>query len=172
MKSRFSKVKLLVLMAMSAVGIVASSAVLVIFYTLNQSLPGCPTGTFWIFHLDCGAVLTSKYSVFFGVPLELLALGYFIVNLALVYLIAFGTERIYRISMSTLFAWRFIGIIIVPYLLFIELFVIRAICVYCTVMHVAIIADFIIISYLLFFGRTEPELTDSSSPEGETPSFN
>ncbi|HEY6282345.1 MAG TPA: hypothetical protein VIW22_00285, partial [Nitrososphaerales archaeon] len=36
---------------------------------------------------------------------------------------------------------------------FVELFLIRAICVYCTIMHVAILVDFVVISYLLFFGR-------------------
>lgn len=45
------------------------------------------------------------------------------------------------------------GIIIVPYLVFVELFLVRAICIYCTMMHVAIVADFIIISYLLFYKK-------------------
>jgi hypothetical protein len=40
---------------------------------------------------------------------------------------------------------------IVPYLVFIELFILHALCIYCTMMHVAIVADFIIISYLLFY---------------------
>lgn len=159
MKLRITKLKLLLLMIMSAVGVIASTTVLVVFYTLNESLPICPTGTISIFgygiHLDCGAVLTSRYSVFFGVPLEILALGYFIVNLALVYMIAFGSDRLSRTSLRVLFGWRFIGIVIVPYLVFIEVIVIKAICVYCTIMHVAIIADFIIISYLLFLRHSD-----------------
>jgi Predicted membrane protein len=45
--------------------------------------------------------------------------------------------------------WRFIGIAIVPYLIYIELAIVRAICVYCTIMHSAIIIDFILITVLL-----------------------
>lgn len=150
---RISWLKLLLLMAMSAFGLWASSMVVVVYYTLKQALPFCPLQRGPGIALDCYAVLSSAYSQIFGVPLELLAVGYFIVNLILVYLIAFGSERIFRGSLKTLFGWRFLGLIIVPYLIFVELFLVRAICIYCTMMHVAIIADFIIISYLLFYKK-------------------
>ncbi|MDG7011196.1 MAG: vitamin K epoxide reductase family protein [Nitrososphaerota archaeon] len=150
---RISKLKFVLLIAMSLFGLWASGTVLVIFYTLNQQLPLCPTGTFLGIHFDCGAVLDSPYSRILGMPLELLAMGYFLVNLGLVYLVAFGSERVSDATMDVLFGWRFIGIILVPYLMFVEFFVIHAICVYCTMMHIAIIADFIVISYLLFFGK-------------------
>ena len=150
---RVSKFKLVALIAMSVFGLWASASVLVIFYTLNQQLPICPSGTFFGLHFDCSAVLTSPYSVAFGVPLEILALAYFAVNIGMVYLIAFGSERASRVTMQALFGWRFIGVALVPYLVFVELFLIRAICVYCTIMHVAILVDFVVISYLLFFGR-------------------
>jgi uncharacterized membrane protein len=150
---RVSKFKLVALVAMSVFGLWASSSVLVIFYTLGQQLPICPSGTFFGIHFDCSAVLTSPYSVAFGVPLEVLALAYFVVNLGMVYLIAFGSDRVSRASLQALFGWRFIGVAIVPYLVFVELFLIHAICVYCTIMHVAILVDFVVISYLLFFGR-------------------
>jgi uncharacterized membrane protein len=150
---RISKLKLIVLVAMSAFGLWASGTVLVVFYTLNQQLPLCPTETIFGVHFDCGAVLSSPYSEVFGFPLELLAMGYFLVNLGLVCFVAFGSDRVSEATFEILFGWRFIGIIIVPYLMFVEFFVIRAICVYCTMMHIAIIADFIVISYLLFFGK-------------------
>ena len=154
MKLRISKLKLLILIVMSIIGLAASVVVIITFYTLNTLPPLC--GSFFglqsIFgiRLDCGAVLGSKYSDIFGFPLEFFALGYFVVNLALVYLIAFGSDRISRGSLRTLFGWRFIGLVLVPYLVFIEVVLIKAICVYCTIKHVAIIADFVIISYLLF----------------------
>ncbi len=150
---RVSNLKLLVLVAMSAFGLWASSSVLVIFYTLNQQLPLCPSGTFWGIRLDCGTVLTSPYSQAFGVPLEILALVYFVFNLGLVGIIALGSERASKIALKVLFGWRFIGVAVVPYLVFVELFILHAICVYCTIMHAAILADFIVISYVLFFGR-------------------
>ncbi|MDG7029149.1 MAG: VKOR family protein, partial [Nitrososphaerota archaeon] len=78
------------------------------------------TGTFFGLHLDCGAVLSSGYSRIFGVPLELLAMAYFMVNLGMVYLIAFGSERVSDLMLEVLFGWRFVGLIIVPYLVFVE----------------------------------------------------
>ena len=148
---RISPVKLLLLVAMSVFGLWASTMVMVVYYSLRQPLPYCPlrppsSGI----EFNCEAVLDSKYSQFFGIPLELFAVAYFVINLLLVYFIAFGKDRLFRISLDILFGWRFLGIAIVPYLVYVELFLIKAICTYCTMMHVAIIADFIIISYLLF----------------------
>jgi uncharacterized membrane protein len=148
---RITRFKLLLLVAMSIFGLIASTMVVVIFYYLKESLPFCPTSTGSGIVLNCGIVLGSSYSEVFGIPLELLAVVYFIVNLALVYIIAFGPQRPFEVSLDFLFVWRFIGILIVPYLVFVELFILKAICVYCTIMHVAIVADFIIISYFLFF---------------------
>jgi uncharacterized membrane protein len=133
--------------------------VVIVYYTLQQTLPFCPLQRGPGIALNCYAVLSSSYSEFFGVPLELLAVGYFFLNLLLVYFIAFGNDCLSRTSLKVLFGWRFIGIAIVPYLVFVELILVRAICIYCTVMHVAIIADFIVISYLLFYKKlsfTEP----------------
>jgi len=154
---RISKLKLFILLVMSAIGIWASATVLIIFYTLKQQLPFCPTGTYNVFgyyiHLDCGAVLSSSYSVVFGIPLELAALVYFLVNVAMVFVIAFASDRAAKLTVNLLFVWRFLGVALVPYLIFVELFLIHAICVYCTIMHAAILIDFAVISYLLFFGK-------------------
>jgi uncharacterized membrane protein len=138
---------------MSAFGLWASSMVVVVYYTLKQSLPFCPLQQGAGIVVNCNAVLDSRYSMVFGIPLELFAVAYFVINIVLVCLIAFGSHRLFRTSLNVLFGWRFLGIAIVPYLVFVELFLVRAICVYCTVMHVAIIADFLIISYLLFYRR-------------------
>jgi len=150
---RISKAKLIILVVMSAIGLWASGTVLVIFYTLHESLPICPTGTYYGIHLDCGEVLSSPYSQVFGVPLELLALFYFAMNLGMVYLIAFGSDRVSNLTLQALFGWRFIGVAIVPYLVFVEFFLLHAVCVYCTIMHVAILLDFAVVSYFLFFGK-------------------
>ena len=152
---RVGWLKFLLLMAMSVFGLWASSEVLVVYYTLNQALPFCPLQRGPGIAIDCYAVLSSRYSEVFGIPLELLAVGYFIINLLLVYIIAFGSDRLATISLKTLFGWRFIGILIVPYLVFVELFLVRAICIYCTTMHLAIVADFIIISYVLFYKKAK-----------------
>jgi uncharacterized membrane protein len=132
---------------MSLFGLGAALEVFFTYYLLGQSLPWCQPGGF----LDCARVLGSTYSQIFGIPLELFAAAYFIINLGLVYLIAFGSDRVFQRAINAIFIWRFLGLMIVPYLVFIELFILHALCIYCTMMHVAIVADFIIISYLLFY---------------------
>jgi len=164
MARRISWLKLAVLMAMSIFGLWASSEVLIVYYTLKQALPFCPLQRSPGIAIDCYAVLSSRYSQVFGIPLELLAVWYFIVNLLLIYFYAFGSDAFSGLSLKILFGWRFIGIIIVPYLVFVELFLVKAICIYCTTMHIAIITDFIIISYLLFYKRR----TQTQASETET----
>ena len=144
---RITRLKLFVLVVMSLFGLAAALEVFATYYYLKQTPPGCTPGGF----LDCDKVLGSSYSQVFGIPLELFAAAYFVVNLLLVYLIAFGSEGVFRRAISVLFAWRFLGLLLVPYLVIIELFVLHALCIYCTTMHVAIVADFIIITYLLYY---------------------
>lgn len=154
---------------MSIFGLWASTMVLVVYYSLGQPPPWCTLpqpGSSGI-RIDCGAVLSSPYSTIFGVPLELLAVFYFIVNLGLIYLISFGPDRTFNASFKSLFVWRFTGLIMVPYLLFVELGILSAICLYCTMMHIAIVVDFGIISYLLFYkkgiGQTYGESADADT---------
>jgi len=157
-------------MAMSLFGLWASLEVVVVYDYMRQALPLCPQGQSSWFGLavNCDAVLGSHYNQVFGIPLDLFAVAYFIINLGLVYLVAFGSESVFRRALTILFGWRFLGLIIVPYLVSIEVFVIDAICVYCTMMHVAIVLDFIIISYFLFYKKnslyasTEPALSSAS----------
>lgn len=168
LRMRISWPKLLLLVTMSAFGLWASTMVLTIYYTLRQALPACPLQQGPGIVLNCETVLGSSYSQVFGIPLELFAVAYFIINLLLVYLIVAGSDRLSRISLNILYGWRFLGIAIVPYLIFVELFLVKAICVYCTIMHVAIIADFVIISYFLFYKKTItwPAITHGSTTSG------
>jgi uncharacterized membrane protein len=148
---------------MSAFGLWASSMVLVIYQELHQQLPGCSANSN-IFRIDCNAVLSSPYSQIFGIPLEVFAVIYFIANLSLILLVSFGSDRVYSVALKLLFGWRFLGLIIVPYLLTVELLIIKAICLYCTVMHISIIADFVIISYLLFYKHSLSPIEDEVAP--------
>ena len=150
---RISKLKLLLLLAMSIFGLWSSSMVVIVYYELKQALPICPSQTGPGIVLNCNAVLGSQYSQAFGIPLEFFAVAYFVINIVLVCPIAFGSDTMFRRSLKVLFGWRFLGLIIVPYLVSIELFVIKAICVYCTFMHIAIVADFMIITYFLYYKR-------------------
>jgi len=163
---RVTRLKLLLLVVMSLFGLWASGMVLVVYYYLKQALPFCPQSTGPGIVLNCDTVLGSSYSQIFGIPLELFAVVYFVVNIFLVFLIAFGRQSIFEKALDVLFVWRFIGILIVPYLVFVELFLLKAICVYCTIMHVSIVVDFIIISYLLFYkGGSLYDTLDQEAPD-------
>jgi uncharacterized membrane protein len=149
---------------MSGFGLWASSMVLIIYQELHQQLPACSANSTF-FRIDCNAVLSSPYSQIFGIPLEVFAIVYFIANLGLILLVSFGNEWIYPKALKILFGWRFLGLIIVPYLLTVELLIIKAICLYCTVMHVSILVDFVIISYLLFYkGDLQPDQQEELNP--------
>ncbi|MDA4124557.1 MAG: vitamin K epoxide reductase family protein [Thaumarchaeota archaeon] len=164
---RISRLKLLLLVAMSAFGLWAASEVLIVYYYLHQALPLCTSQPGGWFVFDCNVVLGSSYSQIFGIPLELFAVIYFIVNILLVFTIAFASARSAERSLDILFVWRFLGVLIVPYLVFVELFLLKAICIYCTMMHVAIVLDFIVISYLLYYSKNS--LFENPSSVGAGP---
>jgi uncharacterized membrane protein len=149
---RISRLKFVALIVMSIVGITASSMVFYIYDTLHQQLPYCVSSqTIFGVKIDCNTVLSSSYNNVFGINLDLLAITYFLVNMGLVFAVSFGGDKLFRRAFRTLFAWRFLGLIIVPYLITIEFVVLKAICVYCTVMHISILIDFVIVTYLLYW---------------------
>ena len=146
-----SKARFAVLIVMSIVGMASSFMVLYTWYLLRRPLPICTAPASLVpssgITINCAAVLSSPYSEVEGVPLDALAAAWFIVNAALVtwYSVSSRASSILKAIMG----WRFIGIAIVPYLIYIELAVVRAICLYCTIMHAAIIVDFILVTVLL-----------------------
>ncbi len=81
----------------------------------------------------------------------MLAAIWFIVNIILVLTYDLGPENLAVLAINALFYWRFIGIVVVPYLIFVETYLLHALCIYCTVMHIMIIIDFAVIT--IFFIR-------------------
>jgi uncharacterized membrane protein len=161
---RVSPLKLLILVVMSIVGLIASSIVLYLYNTLHQQLPACTSNqTFWGIKINCNDVLGSSYNSIYGFNLDILAVAYFIVNLALILLVAFGSNWLYERAFKALFAWRFVGLAIVPYLMTVEFVILRTVCIYCTIMHVSILVDFIIITYFVFYKRNVRTFLTSSS---------
>ena len=159
---RISRLKFLVLIVMSLVGIAASSFVFYIYDTLHQQLPMCGSSQkIFGIAINCNIVLGSKYNTVLGVNLDLLAIGYFFVNLGLVFAIAFGSTSLFGKAFKVLFVWRFLGLIIVPYLMTIEFAILKTICIYCTIMHGCILIDFAIVTYFLFY-------KDITHPEGDS----
>jgi uncharacterized membrane protein len=103
--------------------------------------------------IDCAKVTTSPESVFLGVPVALLGLVW---SAAMV---AVCSPRAWRSSVPWLAGARIAlasaGILFVLWLIYAELFVIHAICLWCTVIHILAFALFAI---TVIFGivRDEP----------------
>jgi uncharacterized membrane protein len=152
-----SKKVFFLLILMSIIGLISAITVLYEFQILNTLPPFCTlneNANFAGAQINCAIVLRSSYSNFvigpFKFPLELLAAIWFIINICMVCVISFGSVVNVKKVLKLLFGWRFFGILIVPYLIYLEFFVVHSICIYCTIMHAAIIIDFIIVSYFLF----------------------
>jgi uncharacterized membrane protein len=164
---RISRAKFAVLLVMSVIGAAASGFVFYLYELLHKPLPVCtssqPLVIFGIaIHIDCNVVLSSPYNNAFGINLDLLAIVYFAVSIGLVCVYAFSNIGVAERALKLLFGWRFVGLLIVPYLMTVEFVILKTICVYCTIMHVAILADFAIVTYFLFWQDEEPTLPPSS----------
>lgn len=148
MMGRLTGTWLVLMLAFSLIGLFASSIVIYTYYYLRKLPPLCTSfkSPFPGITIDCERVLSSRYSDINGVPLDLLAAIWFIINIILVITYDLGQSSIATLSINVLFYWRFLGIAMVPYLIFVETYLLHALCIYCTVMHVMIIIDFAIIT--------------------------
>ena len=79
----------------------------------------------------CSAILTSPYSRIFGIPLALVGFIWFLVVVLLAALVARDSKWL-----KFLLVWSIIGLIGVIGLAYTELFLIGAICPFCTSAHV------------------------------------
>jgi uncharacterized membrane protein len=161
---RISWPKFLILIVMSIIGIIASSIVFALYELLHTDLPICKSANLFLgIRVDCDAVLSSPYNNVAGFNLDILAIVYFIVSLGLVCVVAFGSAGLYTKAFKALFAWRFIGLLIVPYLMIIEFVILKTVCIYCTIMHVAILVDFGIVTYFFFYKKDVKTFLTSST---------
>jgi uncharacterized membrane protein len=92
--------------------------------------------------INCAKVTTSSYSRQFGIPLAVLGLIFFTVTLAFQNPWAWrSTNKWIR---STRLGLAAAGAVTALWLIWVELFKLDAICMYCTVVHVLAIAIFIV----------------------------
>lgn len=109
-------------------------------FTTSTTL-ACPeTGV-----INCQRVTTSPQSTVLGVPLALLGIGFFAAMLALCLPAAWKSPSpIIRRARLVLAAS---GVLFVLYLVYVELFVVNAICLWCTAIHVLAVALFAVIVF-------------------------
>jgi uncharacterized membrane protein len=116
---------------MAAVALSLAGAGISIYLTLLHYAgitPACPASG----PVDCEAVLTSSYSVIAGTTIPTSAAG----------IVWFGASALlwgWRVGRLHL-VWSAIGLATALYLVFVELVVIRVICLWCTAAHVLVLA--------------------------------
>jgi uncharacterized membrane protein len=92
---------------------------------------------------NCEKVTTSPQSEVFGIPVAILGLFYFVPMIALCSPMAWrSTDR--RIHLARL-ALSIVGVGMILYLIIAELFIIKAICLWCSSVHIVTFILFVII---------------------------
>jgi uncharacterized membrane protein len=116
-------------LVLTVCGLAAAAYLSYEHFTASTTL-ACPdTG-----RVSCAKVTSSSYATFLGVPVALLGLVFFLVLLPLVLPSAWRAAGV-AVHRARL-AWVVIGMVSVLYLVWAELFQVRAICLWCTGVHV------------------------------------
>lgn len=103
-------------------------------YFAEQVPLACSTGGF----VDCEQVTTSAESMLGPLPVAVLGVIWFGILLALV----FG-RRLNARLVSLQMAWAVLGLLSIFYLVYAELFLIGALCLWCTVVHALVVVLFL-----------------------------
>ncbi|MFA4922839.1 MAG: vitamin K epoxide reductase family protein, partial [Ignavibacteriaceae bacterium] len=127
-----------ILLLLTVLGIIDS--VYLTYEHYFNIIPPCTINHFLPILSDCGKVLRSSYSVMFGIPLAVA--GVFQYSLLLIAIIALIIFRKKIFSYWILFQST-IGAIFSLYFMYIQLVILKSICIYCTLSAV--------ISFLIFF---------------------
>jgi uncharacterized membrane protein len=108
-------------------------------YTAPGTL-ACPANS----TIDCARVTTSPQSTFLGIPVAVLGVAFFVAAIALCLPALWRSTdpRVWRARLGL----AVLGMVFVVYLIFVELFVVNAVCLWCTVVHVVTFALFAVIA--------------------------
>jgi uncharacterized membrane protein len=113
------------------IGLAASTYLTVVHYAQGQVPLACATSGL----VNCEQVTTSAESMIGPIPVAVLGVAWFVVFLGLLLPPAASRVRL---------AWTAAGVASVFYFVYAELFLIGAICSWCTVVHVVVIGLFLI----------------------------
>ena len=128
-----------VLVATALIGLAAAIASV---YELRYGTGACSFGVF-----DCGTVYRIPQASTPIGHLSELALAYFTIVAGVTAVAALGLLG-YRLCSRLLLVLYCVGALTIPYLVYLEVVVAGALCIYCTVMHLAILAG-LLASYKL-----------------------
>lgn len=124
--------------ALAIAGTAVAAYLTYVHYTSSAILACAGSGA-----VDCERVTTSAQSILVGVPVAVLGLAWFVPTTALVSPAAWRSRRpwVRWARIATIVA----GMVMVLWLVYAELFLIRAICLWCTVVHVIVFALFVLV---------------------------
>lgn len=105
----------------------------------NNVIPPCTTG-------GCETVLTSSYSVIYGIPVSLLGSIYYFI-IALMMFVYFDTKKLIFLKIPVVMS--VLGLIASIYFISIMTFVLKAFCQYCALSALSSISIFGISAYLV-----------------------
>jgi len=125
------------------------------YLTINHFRSTIPACT--IVH-GCGEVAQSKYSIFFGIPVALLGMIFYIF---LIFLLVGYIDTKKRILVGLVSLATFFGFLFSIYLFLLQLLVIKAFCIYCIISGINSTILFSFSIYLQF--KKRPELKNSGS---------
>jgi uncharacterized membrane protein len=124
-------------LSLSVLGLAISGYLTATHYFAEQVPLACSTGGV----VDCEQVTSSAESYLGPVPVAVLGLVWFGVFLLLV--LARGRQASTQLLMAQM-AWAAAGLLMVFYLVYAELFLIAALCLWCTAIHVVVVALFLL----------------------------
>lgn len=119
-----------ILLAISLTGVGLSS-----YLEYVSSQPTCPVG-----FQGCDIVVTSPYSRIYGVSLSSLGLAWFLILLILTVLASYKNSKNFS---YIILGWTLASIPSVAILVWIEVVILNAICIYCTIAHLLGISSII-----------------------------
>lgn len=128
----------LLLSSLSLLGIIDAGYLTYEHY--QQVIPPCTVNRFFTIISDCGKVLNSSYSIMFGVPLAVA--GVFQYSLLLIAIITLMIFR-KKVFAHWIIFQSMIGAIFSLYFMYIQLVILKSICIYCTLSA--------LISFIIFF---------------------
>ena len=134
-------------------GIAVASYLTYAHYTDARNLACSDSGT-----LNCAKVTTSEQSRFLGMPVAVLGLAFFVgMTVLCLPQVWRRQERLVRWVRLT---GVVVGIAMVLYLIAAELFIIEAICLYCSFVHGLTFLLFVVVVAATLSGMQRPELID------------
>lgn len=116
----------------------------------RQVIPPCTINRFLPILSDCGRVLRSSYSVIFGIPLAVLGVVQY-VFLLLIVIFLFKYKK--RILIYWLILQSMLGAIFSLYFIYLQLIVLKSICIYCMLSALVSFTIFFLVSKIFYKER-------------------